>query len=492
MLDPEKTLTYESLVDAGSDILVTFNRTTPTSGTLNWTLPGDLRLYDGLVATLKAEAHTIADLPTDGKRYAASQNLDFPIDLIGDAQVVAALYGDKITTSINVVNLDPDAVYFASVHAVTNTLQYFTKGRQSYVENQTTSSFTGDIPTATTPPLSPTVGQVYYNSQTGKVSMWAGGSWVPAGVGTTLVAKEEPKTAQPGQFFYNLRTEKLYCYDGAIFIQANTSNEGVSMSNKPVGNDGTSDERAKMMNVVKRQMGWPTVCVELDEGHFNIAIDNAIEEFRRRCDNAYTMRYYTVSGNKGQDIYYLNDPVTGTNRIVDIIKIWRVSGLGLVGQGQDGIYGQAFLQQLYQPGVVDLTSIYLMSSYAEQFSQIFAGEIGFRWNEATRQLQLLRNLNSKEKILIECTGERTEQELLVDRYATQWLQGWAVSEVKMMLGHIRGKYQSLPGAGGGTSLNGSELLQSAGEDQTELLRQIMDFEVGNGGNTFGNYSFLMG
>jgi hypothetical protein len=493
MADIDTLPTSETFDAIGEDIRVLFNRTSPTTGTITWTLPSDLTLYDGLVATLKTSTLNASDVPTDGTRYSASQNLATPIDVMaGGAIVVAAIYGDKMTTSVNVINLDPAAVYFASGHAVTNTLQYFTRGRQSYPLEQATNTFAGDIPTASSPPLNPSMGQVYYNNQTGKVSMWAGGTWVPAGVGDTIVANDYPTTANVGQFFYHLVTQKLYCYDGSGFTQSNTASQGVPVYAKPPGDDGTYDERAALMNVLKRQLGWPTICVELNEEHFNVAIENALQEFRRRCDNAYTMKYFFVGMHKAQDIYFLNDPVVGTNAVVDVVKIHRVSGLGLVAQGENGIYGQSFLQQLYQPGVVDLTSIYLMSSYAEQFSQIFAGEIGFRWNEATRQLQILRRLNSNEKMLIEATCERTEQELLVDRYSTQWIQGWALSEAKMMLGHIRSKYGNLPGAGGGITLNGSEMLQSAAEDQTELLRQIMDFEVGNGGNTFGNYSFLMG
>jgi hypothetical protein len=134
----------------------------------------------------------------------------------------------------------------------------------------------------------------------------------------------------------------------------------------------------------------------------------------------------------------------------------------------------------------------MLNAYAEQFSQIFAGEVGFGWDEAKRELRLFRLLGANEKVLIECVAERTEQEIFVDRYAQQWIQGWTVSEVKMMLGHIRSKYGNLPGAGGGITLNGSELLASAEQDQTELLRQIMDFEVGNGGGEFGAYSVCIG
>jgi hypothetical protein len=106
-------------------------------------------------------------------------------------------------------------------------------------------------------------------------------------------------------------------------------------------------------------------------------------------------------------------------------------------------------------------------------------------------LKLYKRVQQKEYVLIEAAAEKTEQEMLIDRWMTQWIQGWALSECREMLGMIRSKFGSLPGAGGGISLNGSELLQQANEEKTELLRQINDYEVGNG-TTFGNYSFLIG
>jgi hypothetical protein len=491
----DQPLTQQDLDDQGEEICIKFTRVSPTTGTISWDLPTDLSMYDGLIALLKTSALVPTDFPVDGQRYQASQDIAAPASIIGTAMVVGSFYGDKMTTSVNVINLDPNAVYFASGHAVTNTLQYFTKGRQSYPLAATASTYSGDIPVASAPPLNPTVGQVYYNNQTNSVSMWTGGSWVPAGVGTTLVGPTLPAlppTMLVGQFFYNTTTNHLYCWDGAAFTISNTEKPGVPMYAKAPGDDGSYNERANLISIIKRQLGWPVICVELTEEHFTICVDNAIQEFRRRCDNAYTMKYFIMPGKKNQDIYYFNDPVVGTNKVVDIIKIWRVAGLGLVAQGENGIYSQSFLTQLYAPGVVDLTSIYLMNAYAEQFSQIFAGEISFRWNEASRQMQILRRLGRDEKLLVECSAEKTEQELLVDRYATQWIQGWAVSEAKMILGHIRSKYQTLPGAGGSINLNGSEMLQSALEDQTELLRQVMDFEVGNGGLEFSAGGFCIG
>lgn len=484
--------TQSDLDDEGENIITTFSRTSTTTATINWTIPINADDYDGVIVTLKTSEITPDNFPLDGTRYMASPNVATPIDLIGDAQVVGAFYGDKISTSCNVIGLDPLKVYYVSVHMVTNVLQYFTKGRQTYALQQRTEVFSGSIPDASSPPLNPSVGQVYYNTATVSTQMWTGASWIQAGVANTLAGETWPLAIAQGQFFYHNGLHKLYVWNGTAFTQANTADEGIPMYNKQVGDDKTYDERATLARIVKAQLGYPVICVELTEEHFNIAMDNAIEEFRRRCDNAYKKRYYSIAVPPKQSMLYLNDPVVGTNSVVDVIKIHRLSGIGITTQGANGIYGQGFLTQMFAPGVVDLTSLYMMSAYAEQFSQIFAGEIGFGWDEARRELRLFRQLNTNERVLIECVCERTEQEIMVDRYAQQWIQGWAVSEAKMILGHIRSKYGNLPGAGGGITLNGPELLQSANEDQTELLRQVMDFEVGNGASEFGAYSFCIG
>ena len=194
----------------------------------------------------------------------------------------------------------------------------------------------------------------------------------------------------------------------------------------------------------------------------------------------------------GQPVYYLNDPRVGTNTIVDILKIHRVSSLGgLTTSGDNGAYAQVFLNQYFGPQQVDLVSVHLMASLQEQFDLIFAADLSWQWSESRRELFINRKIYRKEKVLVEAWVERTEQELLVDRDLKQWLQAWAEAEVMLILGQIRSKYGSLPGAGGGISLNGSDLLQRGDAIQVECLRQIVDMEVGNMPPEFQN-SILMG
>jgi hypothetical protein len=156
--------------------------------------------------------------------------------------------------------------------------------------------------------------------------------------------------------------------------------------------------------------------------------------------------------------------------------------MGLQTYGPNSIYAQQFLTQFYAPGQgFDLVAIHLMAALSEAYSLLFAGEVSFNWRETTRELKLYRRFSAYEKVLIECSMEKPEQELLVDRWTQQWIQQWAEAECMFILAQIRGKFSSLPGPGGGLSLNADTLMSEGARLQEDCLRQIKDFEVGQNG-----------
>ena len=58
-----------------------------------------------------------------------------------------------------------------------------------------------------------------------------------------------------------------------------------------------------------------------------------------------------------------------------------------------------------------------------------------------------------------------------------WIENWAMSEAKIMLGDMRGKYGSLPGAGGSITLNADALKADAAALQERLLRELDDYNA---------------
>ena len=479
----------------GVSIELNFRRTSDTEATITWTIPTEpRRAYNGFLVVLSRQEINPSNAPTDGVKYTSSTNFSSPIDMLGSAVVVAALYNDEITTSVNVTGLLSDDVYYASGHLITNVRQYYAYGVKSYPEIPSTDAYTGDIPSHEGPPVENIEpGSAYYDSNKGIVLTYNGSVWLPASLDAVPTGTTLPATSS-SQFFYNTVTKKLYSWTGVNWIHVNTVNIGKDTPNKVgIGTDGSYADRKNLINIIKKQLGFPVLCIELTEDHFNIAIDNAIEELRRRVDNVYKREYIKLQVQPNQQIYYLNDPVLGTNKIVDVLQVIRTSQWGLISTAEGGLYAQAILRDFFQPGAgqIDLVSVHLVHQLSETFSQLFAAEFDFAYNEYTRELKLFKRVLAKEYVLIEVSAEKTEQEILVDRWTTQWVQGWALSECREMLAMIRGKFSSLPGAGGGISLNGSELLSQANEEKTELLRQIADCEVGNG-STFGNSSFIIG
>jgi hypothetical protein len=361
----------------------------------------------------------------------------------------------------------------------------------------------------------------WFNITPGLVQVNIGGTWTNiyspsywSSFGAPL-----PRIPHLGKFFYNTSTQQLLSWAGATagWIRADTEEIGVPTTAKVgIGTDGTDLARTQLMTNVMSQLGYPSICVELSPAQISLAIDNALAEFRRRSDSAVreAMIPYTLNGNttgnfavsaidglgvdgnaSGQQIYYLNDPSNDTDKIVSIRKIHRLNMLGISSiSASNGIFAQCFFNQLMgnSAGMIDVTSIHLISQLSKTYEKIFVGQIEFIWNEAKRTMTLLRNVIQTERVILDVLIEKEESELINDRYAKMWIQNWAYAEGIEMLGLIRSKYGTLPGATGGLTLNGDTLLAMASEKKTELLRQITDMEVDNVGIETHSYPIMIG
>ena len=600
-----------------------------------------LAVTDGFIVLLSNKPLNAYNYPNDGTQYAEVTDLSLAknnTNSINDATVVAAFYnnlnkktpdgthatvtgesvvGDKNAAYesifITIENADPKAIYYASVHAVSNVLQYYPIGVQSYPldgadQGINSSTLAGNIPSYPSAPISPAPGTVYhdlqlnsiqyfdatsetwiptrsdaiksgnynpgilgqtylyaggsalmvfdnnrwieavisnfsirvptsidasgwypignvssniklpdlpnigdfvYNYTTQRIQYWDGLEWIyptnsntlfttqtgiiPAFVSPFTVESQQLLNPYLGQLFYNTSTRQLNAWNGQQWEHVNTSQQGIHSTNKVnIGTDGSYDERMSLAKILQAQLGWPQMCIELSEEQFNSAIDNALDIYRQLSDGAYRHQFIIFTLIKEQQKYFLNSPVDKTDHIVQIDKISRISALG-PGLSTDNIFMQAFLQDYYYSSRnADLLSTHLVQSLSEEFGRLFANDLLFSWDEYTRELFITRKISNNEKVLLDCVMERSEQELLVDRYARQFLQNWSLSELKMYLGLIRSKFSSgLPGPAGTITLNGELLIAEARQDQTELKQGLLDYEYG-GLVGSSNSSFVFG
>lgn len=601
---------------------LTATRVDATSMQLTVQYPSTLSIVDGFIILVSPVPFTVDDQPVDGTVYDASTILgDSAASMIDGSQVVAfysktklnpapvTKVNDHFVGTLTITNLDPSTVYYCSVHGLSNVLQYYPFGIQSYpldasrietakgvftgslltlpyapttptpgfvyydksldlvqyydgtngiwlstrmdtilsgpsnpgvlgqtylingtelkgfdgtkfipltaentVVKDSTNSFVpmGQVYSSMTAPESPVVGDFYYSYTTERIQYFDGATWQYVKLGTVLLVKtgsmvpmfttkftvEYDDLVEPyvGLLFYNTEQKQLNVWNGTKWTKCNTSQDGTPTTDKVgIGTDGTYDDRQRLIKVLKLQLGWPTQCVELTEEHFNIGIDNALDTYRQLCSHAYERRFmmYTLFAN--QSVYFLNSPVDQTDKVVNVSRIFRLNTFGLTtGATWDtNVFIQNFASFYYSTAYVDLLSIHLMANLQEEMSRIFAGEYMFTWSEARREMMLTRRVPQNEKVVLEVFMEKTEQEIILDRFAKQFIQGWALAECKEMLGMIRSKYTSgTPGASGNITLNGDTLLTEARTDFTEWKQALIDWEHASG--EAGNISFLMG
>ena len=367
----------------------------------------------------------------------------------------------------------------------------------------------GKITVNTLFPAAPAPGDLFYSFTSQHAQYFDGNNWLIPNPSNTLI-QIAPATFVPaftvpfsyegqdmvtpylGLLFYNTAQHHLNVWNGSSWVQVNTAQQGTAISDKfGIGNDGSYDERLRLINILKGQLGYPALCVELSEEQFNIALDNALDTYRQLSIGAYEQRFFVYPLMPNQSVYHLNSPVDRTDAIVQVMKVHRMSLYGVTGSGPDNTWGQAWAQQWYNMGggAGDLLSVHLVHAWSEEYTKIFAGDIPFTWNEARRELVLSRAIRSPEKVVLEVHLERSEQELLLDRWCKQFLQNWALAECKEYLGMIRSKYSSgTPGPAGTITLNGDTMLAEARQDFTELKQALLDYEYQNAEH--GNVSFL--
>lgn len=359
--------------------------------------------------------------------------------------------------------------------------------------------------------LKPVKGYTYFNTFINKLHTWNGQSWVDGQPLFKVFLNSKGfiqfETARVGSGSLIQMDYMQYGTDG-MYPTGNVSDifsdmvpaarplrpvEGSDpVSSKPsymemgVGTDGTDDERREMIDSIRFQLGYPQVEVELSKEQMDIALTNAFETFRQRSGMAYNRGFMFIDLQPGTQHYNMTNKRLNHHKIVSVNKIYRVSSSFLsVAQGQ-GVYGQMALQQMYQMGSFDLVSYHLVGQYVETMNELFAAEIMFKFNPIDRVLSIYKNFFKPERVLMEVSMEKLEQDIIKDRYARQWIQGYAKAQCRMILSEIRGKYASLPGAGGGVSLNSAEMAAKADMEMANLLQELDDYIVNDPENYAGS------
>jgi hypothetical protein len=349
-------------------------------------------------------------------------------------------------------------------------------------------------------PIVPLVGELWWDTVNEILLEWNGTKWIQTNpfVYATLVL--EKGTCLDGYDILRFQTKGMGCeYSlkinpldniiiGSLSIPVLWFDEVVGTSaidarymsdQLGVGTDGSPDERRELHSIIRATLGKIGVEVELTKEQIDIAIDNALKNVRKYSSYATKRGYFFLDTNPNQQHYRLTDKCVGFNKISFIKAIYRTGpfnygGRGGTMNGDNSVFSYTALQQLYSLQTFDILSYHLVAQYLEQIEHLFARKIMFQWNKDTRVLHIFQANRNYERVLVDAYLERPEQELIKDSALSLWIQRWAIAESKMILSQVRGKYQTLPGPNGSTTLNSQELITQSENEKADLMAEIYD------------------
>lgn len=356
----------------------------------------------------------------------------------------------------------------------------------------------------TTSPLTPQRGTLWFDLTVSMLKEWNGSVWIAA---TPKVVVEHDcnrnlkfTDTNPGSTSYVSIDDGTLFKSMGIVTKVTLTQPGTdgasdtpSYAEVGIGTDGSSAVRDSIANEIRYELGYPVVDVELTQEQINYAIDRALNVLRQRSGLAYKRGFFFMAIKANEQRFFLTNKIQGMNKIVDVLGVYRMTSSFMSSAHGAGVYGQIVMQHMYNMGTFDLLSYHIMSDYTKLMEMLFAARITYTWNEQTRELWMHHRFSMNERMVcIEATMERTEQDILTDRYALPWIRTYAAGMCRLMLAEIRGKFSSLPGAGGSITLNADALRQAGQQDIDKCMEEIDSYivdkpeEYGMGGQfTFG-------
>ena len=280
---------------------------------------------------------------------------------------------------------------------------------------------------------------------------------------TAAAPKIDPRLVGYGDTFGNYGGRNLG--DTDIYSTAIDS----SKLNKSLLDDGVELDpfEQTVHDFVLARLGHPVVRVELTPFQIKTAIDEAVTNLDYHAP-FWTMQCATFECSAGVNAYMLPMHIAYNLNYV----VYKKSLLTIPGGA--GSLESDFFIKYFQDNFLfsnfQVSDFYLMQQHLEMVRKILGQEGSWDLlNGNILQLYPTPVNNSQIVILI----YRALDTYTMHPYYKNWIQRFALSVCKGILGEIRGKYKSLPSPGGGASLNGSELIQQSVTEKDKLREELL-------------------
>jgi hypothetical protein len=260
---------------------------------------------------------------------------------------------------------------------------------------------------------------------------------------------------------------------------------GVTDPNWDIGNT-TDSMRAAIKDYIRLRLADGIVDVELENEHYEMAINQALIKYRQRAQNSTEESYAHLVLLPETQEYILPKEIMGVRQIFRR-GIGSVTGT-TASQFEPFSSGYLNTYMLVAGRVGGLTNYELFVDYQKLAMMMFGGFMNFTFNPVTKKLTVVRkmpwqganpDLTQQESVLLWIFNQKPDQMIFNDAQAFPWIQEYAYSFSKRILGEAREKFSQIVGPGGGTTLNGASLKSEAKEEMDKLEEDLKMFVDGS-------------
>ena len=227
---------------------------------------------------------------------------------------------------------------------------------------------------------------------------------------------------------------------------------------------------------IELRLGGQMVDVELDPEHYDLALKKSFEKYRQKAENSVEEAFVVLEMKEDIQEYTL------PNEIVEVRDILtRTSGTNASSGNDFEPFEAAYLNTYLLAGgrAGGLATFDALQQHRETLGRMFGSEYLFTWNVRNHKLFIHRKPKAETTVYLHVYKEVDDESLLGDIYAGPWIKEYSLAHAKLMLSEARGKFNTIAGPQGGTSLNADVLRQDAQASMEKLEQDLRLYAEGS-------------
>jgi len=230
-----------------------------------------------------------------------------------------------------------------------------------------------------------------------------------------------------------------------------------------------NDSKQKLVQWIKRKLGFPSVNLEIEDASIEDNIDDALQYFFKFSGETTYQAAIVMPLSAGVDTYQLSDT------ILNVVSFDATQSFGnsitTLFTPENVLWNEGFMTSSTN---LDMVSWEMAHNYLESVKNRFTVPFFPDFDKYTKVLKLTPPPAVDLTGILFCYvhySHGTKSTV----YNEIWVKQYALALTKITIGHIRSKYSGLPIPGAGT-LNGDSLLSEGNAEKTLLEDTLIEKE----------------